>query len=122
MRNPLFKRLPREFKKDIIKYIIMFLFLTLPIALCSGYMIGNDSMIQTYYDGINDYKLEDGHFVAINEIDENLIDEIEEEENITIYNLYYKDVESSSHTIRIYKISDRNDINKWCIHEGKLPS
>lgn len=122
MRNPFFKRLPREFKHDIIKYIIMFLFLALPIALCSGYMIGNDSMIQTYYDGINDYKLEDGHFTATNEIDENLIDEIEEEENITIYNLYYKDVESSSHTIRIYKISDRNDINKWCIHEGELPS
>jgi putative ABC transport system permease protein len=73
MRNPLFKRLPREFKKDIIKYIVMFLFLTLPIALCSGYMIGNDSMIKTYYEGVEKYNLEDGHFITLNNLDDNLI-------------------------------------------------
>ena len=122
MRNPLFKRLPREFKKDIIKYIVMFLFLTLPIALCSGYMIGNDSMIKTYYEGIETYRLEDGHFTSTNEVDDELIKSIEKDDDITIYKLYYKDIESSSHTIRVYSIDDRKDINKWCIHEGVLPS
>lgn len=121
MRNPLYKRIKREFKKDIIKYIIMFLFLTLPIALCSGYMIGNDSMIKTYYEGINEYNLEDGHFSVSNEIDNSLISEIETIENIKIYNLYYKDTSYKDHTIRVYKTSDRLNINKWCIHEGNLP-
>ncbi len=122
MRNPLFKRLPREFKKDIIKYIVMFLFLTLPIALCSGYMIGNDSMIKTYYEGIEKYNLEDGHFTTISSMDDNLIEELEQEENIAIYKLYYKDeLASSESTIRLYKITDRNEINKWCVHRGVLP-
>jgi len=122
MINPLYKRLPREFIKDIVKYIIMFLFLSLPIALCAGYMIGNDSMIKTYYEGIEKYTMEDGHFSTINELDNSLIKEIEKEENIKIYSLNYKDEESSlKHTIRIYKISDRNNINKYCIHKGSIP-
>ncbi len=122
MRNPLFKRLPREFKKDVIKYIVMFLFLTLPIALCSGYMVGNDSMIKTYYESVDKYNLEDGHFVTLNELDDNLTNDIEAEENISIYKLYYKDeLTSKNHTIRMYNIDDRKDIDKYCIHDGKLP-
>ncbi|WP_119015279.1 FtsX-like permease family protein [Anaeroplasma bactoclasticum] len=123
MKNPLFKRLPREFKKDIIKYIVMFLFLTLPIALCSGYMIGNDSMIKTYYEGIEYYNLEDGHFITENELDLNLITSIEKENEITIHKIYYKDLLTNlEHTIRLYKIEDRENINKWCVHKGNLPT
>ncbi len=123
MRNPLFKRLPRELLKDLVKYIIMFLFLSLPIALCAGYMIGNDSMIKTYYEGIDKYVLEDGHFITTNEMDNFLITEIENEENIKIYDLYYKDEASSlNHSIRIYNLSDRNNINKYSIHKGNIPS
>ncbi len=123
MRNPLFKRLPRELLKDIVKYIIMFLFLSLPIALCSGYMIGNDSMIKTYYEGIDKYTLEDGHFSTMNELDDSLIYEIEQDNDISIYKLNYKDeLTSNNHTIRLYKTSDRDNINKYCIHKGKLPS
>ena len=123
MRNPLFKRLPKEFKKDIIKFIVMFLFLTLPIGLCSGYMIGNDSMIRTYDEGVEKYNLEDGHFVTVNQLDQALINSIEEDENIKIYNLNYKDeLSSNSHTIRLYNIDDRINVNKWCIHKGTLPN
>ena len=123
MRNPLYKRLSRELLKDLIKYIIMFFFLALPIALCSGYMIGNDSMIKTYYNGIDKYVLEDGHFITEKELDDNLINEIENEENIKIYKLNYKDETSSNnHTIRIYKESDRQNINKYNIRKGNIPS
>jgi putative ABC transport system permease protein len=123
MRNPLFKRLPREFKHDIVKYIVMFLFLMLPIALCAGYMVGNDSMIKTYYESVDKYNLEDGHFQASEELNADIITKIEQDENIKIYNLSYKDEEASnSHTIRLYKQSDRLIVNKWCIHKGNLPS
>ncbi len=122
MINPLYKRIKREFKHDIIKYIIMFLFLALPIALTSGYMVGNDSMIKTYNESIEKYVLEDGHFKLQNKISNNLKDEIEKNENIKIYNLNYKDeLSNNSHTIRLYKTEDRLNIDKWCIHEGKLP-
>ena len=123
MRNPLYKRLPKELLKDIVKYIIMFLFLALPIALCSGYMIGNDSMIRTYYLGIDYYSLEDGHFITTNEIEDSIIDEIENEENINVFKLYYKDeISNKEDTIRIYRISDRENINKYCIHQGMIPT
>ena len=123
MRNPLFKRLKREFKHDIVKYIVMFLFLMLPIALCAGYMIGNDSMIRTYNEAIDKYNLEDGHFILASELDNNTKSKIEESENITIYNLNYKDeIAINSHTIRLYKLSDRSIINKVCLHDGRLPS
>lgn len=123
MRNPLFKRLPRELKKDIVKYIVMLLFLMLPITLCAGYMIGNDSMIQTYYESIDKYILEDGHFQTSQELSSSIIDEIEEAEDIKIYPLEYKDeVSIDSHTIRIYKASDRESINQWCIHDGRIPT
>jgi putative ABC transport system permease protein len=123
MKNPLFKRRPREFKKDIIKYIVMFLFLTLPIVLCSGYMIGNNSMIKTYYEGIEYYNLENGHFITENELDLNLITSIEKENEITIHKIYYKDLLTNlEHTIRLYKIEDRENINKWCVHKGNLPT
>lgn len=123
MRNPLFKRLPRELKKDLVKYIVMFLFLMLPIALCAGYMIGNDSMIQTYYESIDKYTLEDGHFQTSTELNDEIITKIEENENMKVFHLDYKDeISEDSDTIRLYKSSDREDINKWCIHDGKIPS
>ena len=121
MRNPLFKRLPKEFIKDIAKYIVMFLFLALPIALCSGYMIGNNSMIRSYYDGIEKNKLEDGHFQSKNEIDNTVIEEIEKDNNIKIYNLYYKNELHNEDTVRIYNINHRSSINKYSYLEGNDP-
>ena len=122
MRNPLIKRLPRELLKDIIKYIIMFFFLALPIGICSGYMIGNDSMIRTYNEGIEKYILEDGHFITESKMASDSISNIEEKENIKIYNLFYKDETSSlKHTIRLFDINDRENINKYCIHKGVIP-
>ncbi len=121
MRNPLFKRLPKELLKDLAKYIVMFFFLALPIALCAGYMIGNNSMIISYEEGLTRKILEDGHFKTSNEIDNNLIEEIEKEENISIYSLYYKDEAYNASTIRIYKMSDRENINKWDILKGNNP-
>ena len=90
MRNPLFKRLPREFLKDIVKYIVMFFFLMIPLAVCSGYMIGNDSMIKTFNKAIDKYNLEDGHFQTSEIITDSVISEIELENDITIYDLSYK--------------------------------
>ena len=122
MRNPLIKRLPRELLKDVIKYIIMFFFLALPIGICSGYMIGNDSMIRTYNEGIEKYILEDGHFITESKMSSDSIFNIEEKEDIKIYNLFYKDETSSlKHTIRLFDINDRENINKYCIHKGNIP-
>ena len=48
MRNPLWKRLPRELKSDFGKYIVIFLFMTLTIGFVSGFLVADDSMLAAY--------------------------------------------------------------------------
>lgn len=51
MKNPLWKRLPRELKSDFGKYIVIFLFLTLTIGFVSGFLVADDSMLAAYDEG-----------------------------------------------------------------------
>lgn len=44
MKNPLYKRIPREFRRNLGKNIALFLFLTLTIGFCSGYFIATGSL------------------------------------------------------------------------------
>lgn len=123
MRNPLYKRIKREFLHDLAKYIVIFLFLALPIALCSGYMISNDSMIKTYDEGAEKYNLEDGHFQTMFALTDGQIDRIEANENIEVKTLFYKEEKSlKDHAVRIYNAKDRTDVNKWCVHGGIMPA
>lgn len=77
MKNPLRKRLPRELKDDVGKYIVIFLFMTLTISLISGFLVAGGSMKTAYDESFEKYNIEDGHFVLKNEADKNLIKEIE---------------------------------------------
>lgn len=44
MRNPLNKRLPRELKSEIGKYIVLFIFLAGMISIVSGFIVAASSM------------------------------------------------------------------------------
>ena len=46
MRNPLNKRIFREFRSEFGKYAVIFLFMVLTIGLESGDMVASDSMIE----------------------------------------------------------------------------
>ena len=39
MKNPLNKRLPREFRKDFGKYLVIFLLLVITIGFVSGFLL-----------------------------------------------------------------------------------
>ena len=82
MKNPLRKRLPRELKDDVGKYIVIFLFMTLTIGVISGFLVAGGSMKTAYDESFEKYNIEDGHFVLKNEADKNLIKEIEKEFNV----------------------------------------
>lgn len=43
-KNPLNKRVPRELKQDIGKYLALLLFLTLTIGFVSGFLVAGGSM------------------------------------------------------------------------------
>ena len=62
MKNPLNKRLPREFRKDFGKYLVIFLLLVITIGFVSGFLVADGSMIKAYNEGVDKYNTENGHF------------------------------------------------------------
>lgn len=126
MRNPLIKRLPREFKSDLGKYLVMFLFMTAAIGFISGFLVAGSSMIKAYNESFDKYNIEDGNFELSQEADDALIERIEKED-VTIYENYYveKDVTQKNgeniteSTLRIFK--NRKDVDKICVMKGELP-
>ena len=69
MRNPLWKRLPRELKSDFGKYIVIFLFMTLTIGFVSGFLVADDSMLAAYDESFEKYNIEHGNFTLSSEAD-----------------------------------------------------
>lgn len=125
MKNPLNKRLPREFFGEFGKYLVIFLFLTGTIGFVSGFLVAGGSMITAYNNSFVKYNIEDGHFLLSEEASEELISRLEQEK-VTIYPDYYIE-EDTDHdqdggtdsTLRIYQ--DRETVNKVCLMEGELP-
>lgn len=128
MKNPLIKRLPREFAGEIAKYIVIFIFMTAVIGLISGFLIADGSMLDTYNKSFDKYNIENGNFELYPKADDNLIDRLEEE-NVTIYENFYKEETVKVHNneklseddqsiIRFY--INRKDIDKVDVMEGRL--
>lgn len=127
MRNPLIKRIPRELKQDIGKYIVIFLFLTLTIGFVSGFLVADGSMIEAYNESFEKYRIEDGNFELTGKANEELLEHLENEKHIEdIYNNFYLDEttgngsdEKDDNKLRIF--INRTRINKVCLMEGAFP-
>ena len=128
MKNPLNKRLPREFTGEIAKYLVIFVFMTAVIGLISGFLIADGSMYNTYHESFEKYTVEDGNFELYTKADDSVIDKLEEE-NVTIYENFYKEEKVKRHnntkiddddasTLRFY--INREDIDKVDVMEGRL--
>lgn len=128
MKNPLIKRLPREFAGEIAKYIVIFIFMTAVIGLISGFLIADGSMLDTYNKSFDKYNIENGNFELYPKADDKLIDRLEEE-NVTIYENFYKEEtvkvhnneklsEDDQSVMRFY--INRKDIDKVDVMEGRL--
>lgn len=125
MKSPLRKRLPRELKEDFVKYLVIFLFMTLTIGFISGFLVAGGSMKTAYDESFKKYNIEYGHFVLKDEADSKLIQNIEKEK-VTLYKNYYMDIDTDSNldgknnsTLRVFK--NREKVNKVCVMGGKLP-
>ncbi len=121
MKNPLNKRFPRDLKSDFGKYIAIFLFLIFFIGAISGFLVADNSVTATYNDGLEKYNIEDGHLAFNIKPNDKILSDIEEQNDLKLYDLSYKeeDINSSGTTLRIYK--KRNKINLECVHSGKMP-
>lgn len=123
MKNPLNKRVIRELKSDVGKYLVIFTFMVVTIGLVSGYLVAADSMTKTLNDSFETYQIEDGHFRLAQEASDKLISRIEKED-VIIHKDYYTEyrfpgTDGAEKKLRIFR--DRSQINKACIMEGALP-
>ena len=53
MKNPLNKRLPRELKSEFGKHLVLFIFLAGMIALVSGFLVADGSMLKAYEQSLS---------------------------------------------------------------------
>ncbi|MDO4649527.1 MAG: ABC transporter permease [Eubacteriales bacterium] len=122
MKNPLNKRLPREFCRDIGKYLVIFLFMLLLIGLVSGFLVTDNSFKFVYDRNISEKKVEDGHMSFSEELSAELKEEIETEADITIHNLFYFEeaLKGTQKNIRVYQ-TDR-DVNLMDLMSGEYPA
>lgn len=123
MKNPLIKRLPRELKSDFGKYIVIFVFMTLTIGVVSGFLVADNSIINSYNESFEKYNIEDGNFELSDKANEEFIISIEED-GVLLYENFYTEKPmirdgNTQAVIRIFK--NRNEVNKVCIMEGELP-
>lgn len=124
MRNPLVKRLPSEFKNELGKYIVIFLFMVLSVSFVSGWSVAGGSMATAYDESFEKYNIEDGNFELYAKADDELIKAVEDSDkyDARIYENFYvefptKEVDS---TLRIFK--KRTDIDLECLMDGEFPS
>lgn len=121
MKNPLRKRLPRELKSELGKYLVIFLFMTGTIGFVSGFLVADGSMLKAYEDSFEKYKIEDGNFELAAPADRSLTEALEKE-NLTLYNNFYIEEETGiNHSIlRMFK--NRTKVNQVCVMKGTLPA
>ncbi|MBQ4463658.1 MAG: ABC transporter permease, partial [Eubacterium sp.] len=99
MKNPLIKRLPRQLKDELGKYIVIFLFMILVIGFVSGFLVSANSMIFAYNESFDKYNCEYGHFITMDEPGIAAIESIEEETNVEIDEQFYYDLLTTGETL-----------------------
>lgn len=105
------KRIFRDLKSNIGKYIALFILLTATIAFGSAFLIVADSVEKNLKDNQINCNMEDGNFTLQEEHDfANSKYEIEEN--------FYINLESN-YTLRVYKT--REKINKLSLFDGHMP-
>ena len=129
--TPLAKRLPRELKDNISKYLGIFLLMCGAIALTSGFLLAAHSIGQII-DGMHDeYTIEDGRLATSFEATENQLqaarDAAEDVGGVTLFDNYSIDAaitlpndDGTKRTLRTYKHRTQVDTAAYC--EGSEPA
>ena len=118
-KNPLHKRLLREMKTELGKYIVIFILLVTTIGFVSGFLVADNSMLLAYNEGFQKYNIEDGHFVTEKKMNRAQLKSVAASGN-TLYEMFYAEEPlDNGSTMRIYKKRDK--VNGVCLMEGELP-
>lgn len=121
MRNPLSKRIPRDLRKNLVKYMGMVIILVCTISIGSSFqstLIGAEA----YLDKIEDGNLqEDGFFETSEQISEEMSEHFLEEGVLVEKNFYATENEFADSS-KIVIFDERTDIDIPTVFEGRLPA
>ena len=118
MKDPLRKRFLRDLKDEFGKYFVIFLMMSFSIALCSGFLVADDSMLKSYNESFEKYNIENGNFSIkkkLNAADKLLLKQL----GIEVYENFFTSIYTETAEIRVFE--DRKEVNKVCIMKGRLP-
>ena len=120
MKNPLRKRLPRELKGELGKYLVVFILMVASIGFVSGFLVADNSMLIAYNEGFGKYNIEDGNFRTAEQIHKTQREEIEAL-GVKLYDNYYvEEPLDNGSTMRFFK--NRQQVDKICLMKGELPA
>lgn len=119
MKNPLRKRLPRELKSELGKYLVVFLLMIATIGFVSGFLVADGSMLIAYNESFDKYNVEDGNFSTGEKVYRGQKEAIEEL-GVKVYENYYiEDALTNGSTMRFFK--NRTEVDKVCLMDGEMP-
>lgn len=122
MHNPLNKRFKRDLKSDAGKYIAIFLFIIFFVGAASGFLVADNSVLATFDNNETEYNLEDGHISFNIQPDDQMLEKIESQNDLKLFELNYKEenINNTETILRIYK--NREEVDKVCLMSGEMPS
>ena len=119
VKNPLRKRIFRELRSEAGKYLVIFLLLSATIALVSGFLVADGSMLTAYDESFDKYNVEYGNFRVekkLNKAQRKYISQV----GITLYDNFYAEVPmDNGTTVRTFR--NRQQVNIPCLMSGSLP-
>lgn len=119
MKSPLRKRIPRELREELGKYLVVLILMISTIGFVSGFLVADGSMIQAYNEGFEKYNIEDGNFRVKKKLTSSQEKNITAH-NVTLYeNFYIEQAVDNGSTMRFFK--NRKDVNKVCLMKGTMP-
>ena len=120
MKNPLNRRLTRELKGELGKYLVILILLIATIGFVSGFLVADGSMLTAYNESFEKYNIEDGHFTVVKQMNKAQKKNVEAL-GVTLYDLFYVEetLVTNDSTLRIFP--DRKDVDKVCMMEGSMP-
>ena len=120
MKSPLRKRLSRELKSEIGKYLVVFILMVASIGFVSGFLVADNSMLIAYNEGFEKYNIEDGNFRTAEQVHKTQREEIEAL-GVKLYDNYYvEEPLDNGSTMRFFK--NRQQVDKVCLMKGELPA
>ena len=120
MKNPMNKRLVRELKADLAKYLVIFLFIAMVVSVVSSFLVANSGVNEAYTGMLENNKVEDGH-ISFNVVpDDAFLSSIEKKAGLKFFRAdFFEENLNGKGTLRVYYINDNVNIPE--VTSGRLP-